>query len=285
MWYKWGMLVRGVQFSPTLGNVERNLGHHRRQIAAAVKDRIDLIVFPELSLCGYQLRDIVHDVAFKRDSPELKEIASLSRKIDIVVGAPIEEPDGLIANAALYYSAGRLVHLHRKVQLPNYGMFEEKMIFKAGDRFQSFTARGRRIGLLICREILFPIHAYLYFLQHTDLLIAISNSPHRGITASGFASHALWETMGIVYSQNFHQDYVFVNRVGFEDGIGFAGGSFFAAAGQGIVSQARYAEAETIDHEFKAGDVRRARISSNYLRDEHPQLIMNELKRICDAGN
>ena len=76
--------------------------------------------------------------------------------------------------------------------------------------------------------------AYLYFLQKTDLLIGISNSPQRGIGKDGISSFQLWETMGYVFSQFYHQNYLFVNRVGFEDGIGFGGGSFFARAGQGI---------------------------------------------------
>ena len=129
-------------------------------------------------------------------------------------------------------------------------------------------------GILICREILFPMLAYLYFIQKTDLLIGISNSPQRGIGKDGISSFQLWENMGYVFSQFYQQNYLFVNRVGFEDGIGFGGGSFFARAGQGICQKAKYIDADVLDAEIQTADVRRARLSSNYLRDEQPELVL-----------
>src|SRR4030042_2382370 len=96
--------------------------------------------------------------------------------------------------------------------------------------------------MIICREILFPVHAYLYFLQNVDFLIGISNSPHRNLKKDNFASIQLWESMGYLYSVFYNQHYVFVNRTGFEDGMGFAGGSFFARSGKGIEERAKYFE-------------------------------------------
>jgi predicted amidohydrolase len=274
------MVVRAIQFKPALGDVARNVEFHLDAISRGVRDRIDLIVFPELSLSGYHLKDIVYDIGLTMGSAEIEKIRKLSRKIDVVVGAPIEEPDGIIYNCALYFSKGKIRHRHRKVQLPNHGMFEERMIFKGGDRFESFRIGPLTAGLLVCREILFPVHAYLYFLQKTDLLIGISASPYRGIEEEGFSSHQLWESMGYVYSQFYHQNYLFVNRVGFEDGIGFGGGSFFARAGAGIVQKAKYFSDDVLDAEIRREDVRRARISANYFRDEQPPMILKELQRI-----
>lgn len=173
--------------------------------------------------------------------------------------------------------------MHRKAQLPNFGMFEEGMIFKPGDEFHSFQIGSFTAGILICREILFPTLAYLYFLQKTDLLIGISNSPQRGIGRDGISSFQLWETMGYVFSQFYQQNYLFVNRVGFEDGIGFGGGSFFARAGRGIVQQAPYIDEDILDAEVRVADVRRARIASSYLRDDQPALVLKEMRRILHA--
>ena len=274
------MIVRAVQFSPTLGDIARNMEFHLDAISRAVRDRIDLIVFPELSLSGYHLKDIVYDITLTPASPEILKFRNSSRKIDVVIGAPIEEPSGIIHNCALYFSRGELQHRHRKVQLPNYGMFEERMIFKEGDRFNSFGIGSLTAGMLICREILFPVHAYLYFLQKTDFLIGISASPFRGIAEDGFSSFELWESMGNLYSRFYHQNYLFVNRVGFEDGIGFGGGSFFARAGVGIVQKAKYFVDDVLDAEISPEDVRRARISTNYYRDEQPLMILKEMQRI-----
>jgi predicted amidohydrolase len=277
------MKVRAIQFSPALGNIKKNLDFHIKEISRAAKDGRELIVFPELSLSGYHLKDIVYDAAITRDGPEWRELKKLSRKIDIILGAPLEEEAGIIANTALYFSHGEWQHTHRKVQLPNYGMFEEKMIFKAGNEFRAFKIGNFTAGILICREILFPMLAYLYFLQKTDLLIGISNSPQRGIGKDGITSFQYWETMGYVFSQFYHQNYLFVNRVGFEDGIGFGGGSFLARAGQGICKKAKYIEADTLDVDIRPADVRRSRIASGFLRDEQPELVLKELQRILHA--
>ncbi len=277
------MKVRAIQFSPCLGNVAENMDAHIGHISRAIRDGRELVVFPELSLSGYHLKDIAPDACLQRDGAEWREFARLSKKIDIIVGAPLEEEPGIIYNTALYFSGGKWRHTHRKVQLPNYGMFEEKMIFKAGDTFRTFKIGTMTAGILICREILFPMLAYLYFIQKTDLLIGISNSPQRGIGKDGISSFQLWETMGYVFSQFYHQNYLFVNRVGFEDGIGFGGGSFFARAGQGICQKAKIVDEDTLDAEIRRADVRRARLSSNYLRDEQPGLVLREMQRILHA--
>ncbi len=279
------MKIRAIQFSPLLGNMSRNLDFHIEAIEKAISDKMELVIFPELSLSGYHLKDILFDVTLTPGHDTINRLQKLSRKIDILVGAPYEEPEGLIYNSALYFSGGQLLHNHRKVMLPNFGMFEESMIFKPGDTFRSFTNGPFTMGIIICREILFPAIAYLYYLQGVDFLIGISNSPYRGIDNSpeGFGSLKLWERLGDVYAINHHMNYVFVNRTGFEDGLGFGGGSFFAAPGKGIVHKAAYFDADSFDFEISKEAVRRARLGGNYLRDEKPQIMLKEMKRILNA--
>lgn len=278
------MKIRAIQFSPALGNVEKNIAFHVKKIEEAAADKKDLIIFPELSLSGYQLRDIVYDIALTPDDEAIDQFKKLSRKIDIVIGTPIEEPGGIIYNCALYFSNGELLHNHRKSQLPNFGMFEEQMIFKAGEEFRTFKVGDYTAGIIICREILFPAISYLYYLQNVDFLIGLSNSPFRGMSKEeGFSSLKLWERMGEVFAIHYHQNYVFVNRTGFEDGVGFGGGSFYAAPGRGIVKKAAYYDEDTLDFEIDKESVRKSRIGGNYLRDEKPQVILNELKRILNA--
>lgn len=279
------MKIRAIQFSPALGNVEKNITFHVKKIEEATADKKDLIIFPELSITGYHMKDILYDVSLTPGDKIMNQFKELSRKIDIVIGAAVEEPDGIIYNCGLYFSRGELLHNHRKTQLPNFGMFEEQMIFKAGDQYRTFKAGDFTAGIIICREMLFPVIAYLYYLQGVDFLIGISNSPFRGMSKQdGFSSFQFWTRVGEVYAVNFHQNYVFVNRTGFEDGIGFGGGSFYAAPGRGIVKQAAYFDEEAMDFEISKEAVRRSRISSSYLRDDKPEVIFNELKRILNAG-
>jgi len=277
------MKVRAIQFSPILGDISKNLTFHLKEINQAIDDKIELIIFPELSISGYQLKDIIYDISLKPNDQTIKQLADLSKQIDIIIGAPYESLAGIITNTAFYFSEGALKHCHDKVQLPNFGMFEELKIFKPGVQFKTFKIKEFTAGILICREILFPIHAYLYYLQEVDFLIGISNSPHRGITKDGFSSFKFWENLGYVFSVNFHQNYVFVNRCGFEDGIGFGGGSFFAPSGKGIQKKAKYMDNDILDFEISLADVRRSRLSSNYLRDEKPEIILKELHRILNA--
>jgi NAD+ synthase (glutamine-hydrolysing) len=277
------MKIRGLQFSPALGKISENFQFHVEKINSAINDKVDLIIFPELSLSGYHLMDIAADIALTPGDEIIRQFNTLSRDIDILVGAPVEETSGIIHNCALYFSKGQLLHTHRKVQLPTFGMFQEHMIFKAGNEFRSFRVGDFTAGIVICREILFPVIPYLYFLQKVDFLIAISNSPHRGINREGMASLKLWERMGEVYAIHYHQNYVFVNRSGFEDGMGFGGGSFFAEPGKGIVKKARYFEDDVLDFEIHGETVRRSRLGGNYFRDEKPEVILKELQRILNA--
>src|SRR6185369_632150 len=82
-------------------------------------------VFPELALSGYFLKDLVPEVARRIDSPEIKRLIELSRGISIAIGF-VEESDGYnFFNSALYLEDGAIRHLHRKVYLPTYGLFDE----------------------------------------------------------------------------------------------------------------------------------------------------------------
>ena len=274
------MKIRAVQFSPRLADVEWNLKYHEEQALRAADDGMDLVVFPELSLTGYHLKDAVNDVLLVPGDEVFSRMCELSRGVDLVVGSPVEDPPGLIYNCALYFSEGKLLHCHRKVQLPNFGMFEERMLYAPGDTFATFRVRDLTVGMIICREILFPVHGWLYQLQNVDLLIGISNSPFRGLDSRGFSSFSLWENMGYIHSVLNNLNYLFVNRTGFEDGIGFGGGSFFAPAGKGISQKAPYMDPETMDMVLDPDAVRRSRMNGNYRRDQCPEVILKELERI-----
>ncbi|HNX96416.1 MAG TPA: nitrilase-related carbon-nitrogen hydrolase [Candidatus Aminicenantes bacterium] len=274
------MKIRAVQFSPRLGDVPANLATHRHHVEEASRAGVELVVFPELAISGYHLMDLAEELALTPMSPEFAELASLSKATALITGAPFEATPGRITNSALCFADGELRHRHDKVQLPNFGMFQETMIFAPGTSFRTFLLGGFRIGILVCREILFPIFPYLYSLQRADLVVAISNSPHRGLGPEGFASTGLWETMGTTCSLFFCQHFLFVNRTGFEEGLGFPGGSFFARAGQGIETRAPQLDEATIDVELSLDEVRRARLAGNYLRDENPELALREIQRI-----
>ena len=182
----------------------------------------DLIVFPELSLSGYLLQDKLAEDAWKID--ELDELCKLSENIDIAIGAAIRDTK-VFRNSALYFSKGKLLNQHNKVHLPNYGMFEEARYFTPGDGFDSFNTPNGKVATLVCEDLWHAsVHQQL-FEEDPDYIIALVASPARGFLEDGLLIEDQWYSL--LKSAALHCDakVVFVNRVGFEDGLGFWGGS------------------------------------------------------------
>src|SRR5262245_58124621 len=127
-----------AQIAPKLGQIAPNLDTHEEAIARARKEKAGIVVFPELSLTGYLLRDQVQDVALTLKSSALRRLLRASRGIDVIVGFVEEGAGHSFHNAAAYLSKGRAVHVHRKVYLPTYGMFDEGRDFAAGEVVRAF---------------------------------------------------------------------------------------------------------------------------------------------------
>ena len=142
--------VRLAQVAPRLGDVEANMAMHEEVAARAIEDDVDLLVFPELSLTGYYLRDLTSDVALAVDARALRGLAEISQSVSIVVGMIEESERFSYFASALYYERGKLLHVHRKVHPPTYGMFDEGRYVSAGRSVRAFDTRFGRMGLLIC---------------------------------------------------------------------------------------------------------------------------------------
>ncbi len=213
------MRVTLAQTAPKLNR--SNLGDII-QIIKNVKDTSDLIVFPELSLSGYMLQDKLSEDAWSLQ--ELKILEELSKDIDIVVGAAFRGTSHF-RNAALYFSQGKFLSRHNKVHLPNYGMFEEARYFEAGDIFESFLVNERRVSMVICEDLWHKDVHHDLIAQDPDMIIALVASPARGFSDDGLAIQTQWYDIIQTLAKECQAKLVFVNRVGFEDGLGFWGGS------------------------------------------------------------
>ena len=123
-----------AQIATRLGDVQSNLEKHLDFIKQAKTQKADLVVFPELSLTGYVLQDLVatvaHQTAGRRSdfSPLLKE----SHNLDIVVGFVDEDSRHRFYIASAYLSGGRAIHVHHKLYLPTYALFDEGRFFTRG---------------------------------------------------------------------------------------------------------------------------------------------------------
>jgi len=277
-----GRLTVGLaQIDPALGDRDRNLERHRDWVRQATAAGANLLVFPELSLTGYFLKDLVPDSAIRLADPIMRELGALSTDLDIVVGAVVEEPDHRYFNASLYFSRGELVHLHRKVYLPTYGMFDEQRYFAPGDRFRSFRTGFGRAGILVCEDIWHLSSAYILSLEGVDMIICPSSSPGRGITTDERLGTA--ESYNLVcrtYAQFLTTFFLYCNRVGFEDGANFWGGSMVIGPNGDIIAQQEDADEALVLASLDLAEVRRERLTNPLLRDERLELTINELRRV-----
>ena len=213
------MRITLAQTSPKLNR--SNLGEIV-DIIKAHKNESDLIVFPELSLNGYLLQDKLYEDAWELS--ELQEIQELSKDIDIVVGAALRDAKGF-RNAGLYYSEGKLLNQHNKVHLPNYGMFEEARYFSAGDEFESFSVGDIKVSMLVCEDLWHNSVHHDIIKENPDLVVALVASPARGFSDDGLDIQKQWYEIIKTVAKEANTKVIFVNRVGFEDGLGFWGGS------------------------------------------------------------
>jgi predicted amidohydrolase len=280
--------VAVAQISPRLGDVATNLAIYEERARAARGLGADVLVFPELSLTGYFLKDMVSTVALRLDSPEVKRLAALSRMgakggpRGVVAGIVEETRDFQFYNSALYFENGALVQVHRKVYLPTYGLFDEGRYFARGDRIRSFESAYGRTAMLICEDMWHPSTVYLAALDHALTVFCPSTSPLRGISDGEEKDNnaRYWEQINAVYAQTFSLFVVHANRVGFEDGVGFWGGSEILDPSGARLAKAKYYEPDLITAEIDLKAVRRQRIASPLLRDEDIDLTINELMRI-----
>ena len=269
-----------AQFSPVLGDVPANLERHLQLIAQMRASGAQLGVFPELSLTGYYLRDLVGEVALPADAPPLQRLAQESKDLALVVGFVEEAADFRFYNTAAYFEGGALRHLHRKVYLPTYGMFDEERYFDAGERIAAFDTRFGRMALLICEDLWHPSAPYLASQDGATTLIAIANSPGRGIGERNLDTAQDYESLIHAYSRFFQMYCLFANRSGWEEGVTFWGGSAVADPFGRMAARAPCLQEHLLVANIDPMEVRRARLSASLVGDERLDLTIRELERI-----
>jgi NAD+ synthase (glutamine-hydrolysing) len=272
-----------AQMNPVLGDVQRNLQLHLELINEARQQDVQLMCFPELSLTGYTLRDLVPDVAITADegSPMMAKLLAASQDMDLLFGFVEQDRRHRYFISAAYLSQGQIVHVHRKVYLPTYGMFEEGRYWAAGREFSAFDSRFGRMGVLICEDFWHMSSAYALWQDGADVLLLMSASPGRGLSPEAtLGSSRSVELMNQMYA-TFLTDFVLhCNRVGFEDGLNFWGGSTVFGPDGKLVAQAPYSEESLLITTLDLNALRRVRIQLPLLRDERLTLVCSELRRI-----
>jgi len=276
-----------AQIDTVLGDVAANLEKHMARIDEAVQSKADLVVFPELSLTGYALQDLTAAVALRptNEDPTFQTLLRASQRADLLVGFVEEDERHRIYNSAAYLSQGNILSVHRKVYLPTYGMFDESRYFAWGDSIRAFDTPLGRLGVLICEDFWHASPPYLLWLDGADLLLFISASPGRGLDTKGALESARWvEHVAQAYASLFTTFVTNVGRVGFEDGLGFWGGSVVFDPHGELIARGPYHEESLIIAELDRHQLHRARTRLPLLRDERTELVHRELRRIRQSG-
>ena len=220
------------------GNVER-ISRHLDEIADC-----DLALFPEMTVTGYPLEDLVHKPGFVADSrAAVAEVAAMSGTCALVVGFADPGPDGVVHNAVAVCHGGRIVGTYHKECLPTYDVFDEGRDYEPGSGpLQLFRVGGARVGVVICEDLWVaggPVGRLLD--GGAEMIVAVNGSPfHQG-------KQAARESVVTATAAASGRPVAYLNLVGGQDQLVFDGGSMVADPAGLVVGRApRFREAVVI---------------------------------------
>jgi NAD+ synthase len=215
------LAIAVAQVNPIVGDVAGNADKARRARATAAADGADLVVFPELYISGYPPEDLVLKPAFQvacRGAVEALARESANGPA-LIVGTPWVD-DGRLYNAIALLEGGRIAALRFKVDLPNYGVFDEKRVFAQGPMPGPVTFRGVRLGVPICEDIWGPEPVECIAETGGEILIVPNGSPYR----HGVRDQRL--NVSVARIMEAQLPLLYVNQVGGQDELVFDGASF-----------------------------------------------------------
>jgi len=243
-------------------------------VAKAKKQGAYLIIFPELSLTGYVVRDQIYELAETIPGPSTNTMESIARKTKahIIFGMPelSEKTKATIYNAAVLVGREGIIGKYRKIYLPTHSVFEEKRYFRPGYQTAVFDTELGKMGLLICYDIFFPEVSRLARLRGAQLIICISASPA--------VRRAFFETLTVARAMENTAFLAYVNLVGIEDGLQFWGGSRLIGPNGKVLVQAKCDEEDLVVCDVDYADIQPVETFVPTLKDLRPELF-DELKR------
>jgi predicted amidohydrolase len=262
-----------------------------------------------LALTGYFVGDQYHEVALRLDSEEIRRLVAATKGTAAVVGFIEESPSMNFYNSALVAKDGQILFAYRQLNLPNYGVFEERKFFASGKQVPVFRLRGFSVAVFICNDLWHPSIPYLGVCRKADVFVTIFNSS-QGSMGTEFSNIESWGIIDTFYSRVFGIYNICANRVGeetFEERravtsaamrAGRAGGTLASPSepqsfrfwggseiinpfGQPIAKAALY-DPDEIWADISRDLLRRKKILLPYLRNDDPHFTFRELRRILN---
>ena len=276
------MKIAAAQISSVLGNLEKNIEHHLKYCDEAIKNKTDMIVFPELSLTGYSLKDINFTIAVNIAKTKLLDkLKEKSKKISIICGLAEEDENFAIYNSGILISDGEIKFSHRKIYPPTYGLFEEFRYFSRGNECRAHNTKFGKIGLLVCEDLWHLSLPYTVAMDGAQIITGIASSPTRlSVNTDKFKNYEINSEHHRAYARILSSYFIFTNRVGFEDGINFWGGSEIVDPFGNVLSAAKLFDEDMIYADINFEEVRRARHQARHFLDEDIDLTVKNLLKI-----
>lgn len=249
-----------AQIDCRLGAVEANLERHLDYIERAHEARVELLLFPELSLTGYRLLHLTSRVAMRpAESPVIERLLAAAGDMAIVVGLVEEGREGFLYNSAVLLHRGEIAHVHRKLYLPTYGIFQEGRFFGQGERLDLAPVDSKALGLLICEDLWHPHLARRLALAGGKLLAVLSAGPGRVGSGENLESQDTWECLTRSTALVNTSWLLYCNRVGWEEGSFYAGASHIVRPDGQILMRASSFEEDLLVARLDLREVDRVR--------------------------
>lgn len=222
-----------AQLNATVGDIGGN-AEKMLSVWSANDQNTDLVLFPELFLCGYPPEDLVLNSAFMHAlTKKIEEICQHTNSYKSAALIPTAwQTENRIYNCALLIENGQIKHVFKKHKLPNYDIFDEPRTFAAGDIPQPYDFKGQKLGIMICEDV-WHNSVPKHLKQHgAELLIAINGSP--------YSNEQFEKRQEIAYQATYETglNLVYLNMVGGQDELVFDGRSFIMNANQTYIHQA-----------------------------------------------
>lgn len=276
--------VCAVQMDCKLGDIKANAEKIYTLAHQAWKENgADLVVFPELSLTGYDNKEGFVNMGVDIHDDIFDALKELSHKVALMIGMVEETPRSMANyNSYAFLWEGKFNTIARKIYPPTYSIFEEQKHFGRGRRLTPIEYKDFGIAPIICNDLWHPAISYLYHLMGVDILVVPATSSF-GIETHGWTENKeIWASLihfnAIVYGSFL----IFINRTGSEAGLTFWGGSCIVNPFGEVVAEAGQESDFIITAELDCGTIRKARKFRPYHRDEDPQFTLRELEKIVN---
>jgi predicted amidohydrolase len=273
-----------AQTDSILGDTDENL-RRAKEVVAQAKDRgADLTVFPELSLSGYALGELGDDVPIEAHSKPISSLAEAAGEMAVVVGFCEEGRGFQTYNSAAYLEGGALRHLHRKLYLPNYRIYEERKHYNPGQSMRAFDTRFGRMAMLICNDAWQTFLPFIAVQDGAQVLIIPADSGSYPSYPELLDTRGYWRGITRFYARMLECYVVFVNRVGKQDNLVFWGYSHVVDPWGTVVAEGPLHEEALITVDIDLGNVRRRRREVPLVKEARLALLASELNRLVDEG-